>query len=101
MPEALLLDSSATIGGPFAVVKEHAVNYRKSARSIGAVATRMEVGAISKSGNKFCNFCQKKGRLESECRRRGAKTPGGASDSKPSNPTRDKTCTCCHKKGHL
>eukprot|EP00969_Alexandrium_andersonii_P055726 2456384-Alexandrium_andersonii.AAC.1 len=57
----------------------------------------MEIGATAASNSKFCNFSKKKGRLESECRKKEGKTSGG--DSKPSNPNKDKTCSYCHKKG--
>eukprot|EP00969_Alexandrium_andersonii_P035785 1567885-Alexandrium_andersonii.AAC.1 len=57
----------------------------------------MEIGAIATSNNKFSSFCKKKGHLESECRKKKAKTSGG--DSKPSNPNKDEACSYCHKKG--
>eukprot|EP00969_Alexandrium_andersonii_P355475 15444481-Alexandrium_andersonii.AAC.1 len=35
--------------------------------------------------------------MESECRKKKAKTSGG--DSKPSNCNKDKTCSYCYKRG--
>eukprot|EP00969_Alexandrium_andersonii_P205891 9097265-Alexandrium_andersonii.AAC.1 len=58
----------------------------------------MEIGAITTSNNKSCNFC-KKGHLESECRQKNGTT--SRSGSKPPNPNKGKTCNFCHKKGHI
>eukprot|EP00969_Alexandrium_andersonii_P082026 3615716-Alexandrium_andersonii.AAC.1 len=60
----------------------------------------MEIGAIATSNNNtFCNFGKTKGHLESECRKKKAKTSGA--DSEPPNPNEDKTCSFCHKKGRI
>eukprot|EP00969_Alexandrium_andersonii_P287350 12703570-Alexandrium_andersonii.AAC.1 len=60
--------------------------------------TPIEIGAVTTpNNNKFCNFCKKKGHLDSECCKKKAKTSGAG--SKPPNPNKGKTCSYCHKKG--